>query len=225
MKALQKIDSIEQNAPHLMHVNDRNFEIPGRARFHVIKSYSEDDVHKSIKYGVWASTESGNRRLCEAWKESEEKKCGIYLFFSVNASGQFCGCAQMTSNVDYKAKLDCWAGDKWSGKFTLKWIFIKDVPNSMFRHIILENNEYKPVTNSRDTQEVPSEHGLEMIKIFRGYKHKTSLLDDFSFYDDRQKEMEDAKTAGRRKMIIDGINEEFVLPPRQKSKQDRDHEK
>jgi YTH domain-containing family protein len=28
------------------------------------------------------------------------------------------------------------------------------VPNPQFRHIILENNENKPVTNSRDTQEV-----------------------------------------------------------------------
>jgi hypothetical protein len=36
----------------------------------------------------------------------------------------------------------------------VKWHLVKDVPNSTFRHIILENNENKPVTNSRDTQEV-----------------------------------------------------------------------
>ena len=36
----------------------------------------------------------------------------------------------------------------------IKWTFIKDIPNNQFRHIVLANNEGKPVTNSRDTQEV-----------------------------------------------------------------------
>lgn len=31
---------------------------------------------------------------------------------------------------------------------------VKDVPNSLLKHITLENNEYKHVTNSRDTKEV-----------------------------------------------------------------------
>ena len=33
------------------------------------RSYSEDDVHKAIKYGVWASTDTGNRRLDTAYRE------------------------------------------------------------------------------------------------------------------------------------------------------------
>lgn len=59
------------------------------ALFFVIKSYSEDDVHKSIKYNVWASTPNGNKRLDSAYhdaqKRMEEKgsKCPIFLFFSV----------------------------------------------------------------------------------------------------------------------------------------------
>ena len=35
---------------------------PKSARFFIIKSYSEDDVHKSIKYGIWASTDTGTAR-------------------------------------------------------------------------------------------------------------------------------------------------------------------
>ena len=31
-------------------------------RFFVIKSYSEDDVHKSIKYGCWTSTAQAKRQ-------------------------------------------------------------------------------------------------------------------------------------------------------------------
>jgi len=50
--------------------------------------------------------------------------------------------------------MDFWQQDKWNGFFPVKWHIIKDVPNPQFRHILLENNENKPVTNSRDTQEV-----------------------------------------------------------------------
>lgn len=55
------------------------------ARFFIIKSYSEDNVHKSVKYGVWASTANGNKKLDSAYHEAMEKKerCPIFLLFSV----------------------------------------------------------------------------------------------------------------------------------------------
>lgn len=203
---------------HLADVNGW-YEPPRWARYYVIKSYSEDDIHKSIKYAIWASTENGNKRLEQGWKAAQGKG-PVLLFFSVNASGQFCGCAEMISSVDYKQKFDCWADDKWSGKFAVKWLFIKDIPNSHFRHIILENNEGKPVTNSRDTQEVPLEQGKEIIQIFKAFRHKTSILDDFSFYDKRQREMEEAKTSGKRHLLgaADAELEEPVIPPRELNK-------
>lgn len=60
-----------------------------QALFFVIKSYSEDDIHKSIKYNVWASTPNGNRRLDNAYQDALETeaqkgcKCPVFLFFSV----------------------------------------------------------------------------------------------------------------------------------------------
>lgn len=92
----------------------------------------------------------------------------------------------MESALDYTKKFGVWAQDKWSGTFLLKWTFIKDIPNNQFRHILLVNNENKPVTNSRDTQEIPLDQGREMLRIFHQYKSKTSILDDFGFYDKRQ---------------------------------------
>lgn len=55
------------------------------AKFFVIKSYSEDDIHRSIKYNVWASTPNGNRKLDAAYKEAKDKavECPVFLFFSV----------------------------------------------------------------------------------------------------------------------------------------------
>lgn len=55
------------------------------AKFFIIKSYSEDNVHKSIKYSVWASTQNGNKKLDAAYHEAREKKkpCPVFLLFSV----------------------------------------------------------------------------------------------------------------------------------------------
>jgi len=72
----------------------------------------------------------------------------------VNASGQFVGLAEMVGRVDFDKTLEHWQQDKWTGCFPVKWHIVKDVPNSLLKHIILENNENKPVTNSRDTHEV-----------------------------------------------------------------------
>ncbi|KAH7353079.1 hypothetical protein KP509_19G077700 [Ceratopteris richardii] len=170
------------------------------AKFFIIKSYSEDDVHKSIKYSVWSSTPNGNKRLDEAYRKAQEKQlesctsCPVFFFFSVNCSGQFCGVAEMVGPVDFGKNMDFWLQGKWNGCLPVKWHIIKDIPNGHFRHIILSNNDNKPVTHSRDTQEVHFHQGLEMLKIFKFFPTRTSLLDDFTFYDNRQMLMQERKS-------------------------------
>lgn len=158
------------------------------ARFFVIKSYAEDDVHRAIKYNVWCSTEHGNRRLDGAYRDQKAKGGIVFLFFSVNGSGHFCGVAQMASEIDFGSDTGLWTQDKWKGRFDLKWLYVKDVPNNQLRHIRLENNENKPVTNSRDTQEVPSDKGRTIMKLMHSYNHTTSIFDDFEHYEKRQEE-------------------------------------
>ncbi|KAF5731810.1 YTH domain-containing family protein 1-like [Tripterygium wilfordii] len=169
------------------------------AKFFVIKSYNEDDIHKSIKYDVWSSTPNGNKKLDAAFHEVELRgaktgeKCPIFLFFSVNGSGQFVGLAEMIGPVDFNKDMDFWKIDKWAGFFPVKWHVIKDIPNSTLRHIILENNYSRPVTFCRDSQEIRQKQGLEMLKIFKNFSAKTSLLDDFNFYEDRAKSQRSEK--------------------------------
>ncbi|KAJ6394896.1 hypothetical protein OIU77_023998 [Salix suchowensis] len=170
------------------------------AKFFVIKSYNEDDVHKSIKYDVWASTPNGNKKLDAAFHNAEvvssetSTKCPIFLFFSVNGSGQFVGLAEMVGQVDFNKDMDFWQIDKWNGFFPVKWHVIKDIPNSQLRHIVLENNDGHSVTFSRDTQEIGLEKGLEMLNIFKSYSAKTSILDDFNFYENREKSSKTKKS-------------------------------
>ena len=94
------------------------------SRFFIIKSFTEEDVHKAIKYNVWSSTHTGNQILDEAFHDLSKIKNmtpdiapeistdiiddtvpatpstpEIYLMFSVNKSKHFCGVAKMIDRV------------------------------------------------------------------------------------------------------------------------------
>jgi hypothetical protein len=86
------------------------------SKFYVIKSYTEEDVHKAIKYNIWSSTPRGNQILDKAFCDLQLKKkthkygddpesklsleqAEVYLFFSVNKSKHFCGMAKMLGRV------------------------------------------------------------------------------------------------------------------------------
>ncbi|KAK9072533.1 hypothetical protein SSX86_008967 [Deinandra increscens subsp. villosa] len=184
------------------------------AKFFIIKSYSEDDVHKSIKYNVWASTQNGNKKLDAAYQEAQQKSgsCPVFLFFSVNTSGQFVGVAEMVGPVDFEKSLEYWQQDKWIGCFPVKWHIVKDLPNSLLKHITLENNENKPVTNSRDTQEVKLEQGLQVLKIFKEHSSRQCILDDFEFYEDRQRRIQEKKAKQQQfqKQVWEGKPKEGI---------------
>merc|ERR1712129_621630 len=208
---------------------------PRYAKFYVIKSFGEDDVHKSIKYNLWCSTERGNRKLDEAFfeskrvnaaniandngmkkkrkndeedtKEAEEEEeevidsrdskrgCPVYMFFSVNRSGCFCGMAQMISSYYKERHFGSWVQDgKWQGSFIVKWIYVKDIPNKDLKDIQLPNNDNRPVTFSRDTQEIPFNQGVEMLRRFIKYEPKTNILQDFKYYDDRERDIKQKRT-------------------------------
>ncbi|WFC96877.1 hypothetical protein MBRA1_003540 [Malassezia brasiliensis] len=150
--------------------------LPAPARAFVIKSFTEVDVATSLRHGVWTSTEKGNNRLDQAFARSSALG-PIYLFFSVNGSGRFCGVAQMVSGLDYSQNTSIWAeGHRWKGLFRVRWLIVKDVPNVHLRHILLLNrNEIKPVTQSRDTQELLPEASAELLRIFCTYVSYSTL--------------------------------------------------
>jgi len=52
------------------------------AKFFIIKSYSEDDIHKSIKYSVWASTPNGNKKLDVATRSPKRRLVDVPFFYS-----------------------------------------------------------------------------------------------------------------------------------------------
>jgi len=149
---------------------------PTNARFYIIKSNSEQDIRASIEHGVWCSTDHGNKKLDNCFKNHQHNGPTI-LLFSVNNSGKFCGVAEMMSRVDFNRESGIWSNNRFRGQFRVRWTHVKDVPNSALRHIYLANNDFKPVTFSRDTQEVPPREGKRMLYIVHKYCHVSSMLD------------------------------------------------
>ena len=54
----------------------------------------------------------------------------------------------------------------------------------------------KPVTNSRDAQEVPYDAGMEVLRVFMSREGGTTLLDDMLFYSQREAERDRQRRSG-----------------------------
>ena len=182
---------------HLIDINQKNSKlidsINANSKFFVIKSFSEEDVHKSIKYNVWSSSKDGNLTLSNAFRITEENKGNVYLFYSCNGSGRYCGLARMKTPCDDNKSFGLWTQDgKWPGLFDVEWIFIKDVPFREFKNVIItmKDGEVKPISNARDTQEIPFEQAKIMIQKITEYQNTNTILEHFEFYDMRQENYE-----------------------------------
>ena len=182
---------------HLIDINQKNAKliesINSNCKFFVIKSFSEEDVHKSIKYNVWSSSKDGNLTLSNAFRITEENKGNVYLFFSCNGSGRYAGIARMKTPCDETKTFGLWTQDgKWPGLFDVEWLFIKDVPFKEFKNIIItmKDGEVKPISNARDTQEIPFEQAKIMIQKIAEYQNTNTILEHFEFYDMRQENYE-----------------------------------
>lgn len=55
--------------------------------------------------------------------------------------------------------------------------------------------------------QVKLEQGIEILNIFKNYETDTSILDDFEFYEDRQKAMQERKARQQASLMVVGGNE------------------
>ena len=182
---------------NLIDINTKNAnlyeKIDRNSKFFIIKSFSEEDVHKAIKYGVWSSSKNGNLTLSNAFQITKEKNGNVFLFYSCNGSGRYVGIACMKTANDESRTFEFWTQDnKWTGLFDVEWLFIKDVPFKEFKDIIItmKDGETKPISNARDTQEVPFEQAKIMVEKIAKYQNSNTILEHFEFYDIRQENYE-----------------------------------
>ena len=196
-KVIDHLESyLSTHYKNLLFINQKNALLYDRINFNdkffVIKSFTEEDIHKSMKYGVWSSSKYGNNILNQAYNNTKINNAGnVYLFFSCNKSGRYCGVAKMTSTVDESKIFELWTQDnKWPGLFNVEWIFIKDVPLKEFNKIVIQMNtgEIRPVPHARDAQEIPFNCAKIMMKKFSLYENSNTIFEKFEFYDLRQEQ-------------------------------------
>lgn len=53
--------------------------------------------------------------------------------------------------------------------------------------------------------QVKLEQGIEMLNIFKNYENDMSILDDFEFYEERQKAMQERKARQQANLISVGV--------------------
>ncbi|CAD8053278.1 unnamed protein product [Paramecium sonneborni] len=178
--------------PALKQINQANRNLADTEAYaYILRSNNDDDIHKSIKYGIWTSSKENNEKLNAKYLEAQEQGKTVYLFFSVVRSGQFVGVAKLTSGYKDESFQYWWEIKKWKGHFNVQWLYVKDVPNKHFEH--LKNSDNVEVTRSRDGVFLSWETGKEMMKIFEEFADKKSILNDFNVIDEREQALRQYK--------------------------------
>ena len=163
------------------------------AKYFIVKTWNIEDVIVSIEHGLWCSTDQGNRKLNHGYRENKGSGAPVYLIFNMPPQkdegrdrGRFCGVAEMTGFVDFKAKTTVWTSSKsrWKGRMKLQWRYVKDIPYKMVNHIKLDNNAGKPISFTQDCHDVPAEQGKEFLRIVHNHNHESSVLDDMDRVED-----------------------------------------
>ena len=188
---------INSRYPALLKLNQKNEKICEKinenCKFFEIKALTEEDIHKSIKYGVWSSYKNINIKLNDIYNKTKENNGDVYLFFSSMGTERFVGVAKIKEGFDEEKKFDLWTQDNvWIGVFNVEWIFVKDVPFKEFRNIFItmKNGKIQPVCNFFDVEEIPYGPAKIMIDKIDKYQNSNTILEHFEFYDNRQESYE-----------------------------------
>lgn len=163
--------------------NANNFH-KNNCKFFVVLAQCEDDLHKSLKYGIWTTSHEGNQILNRDFQKAKGRE-NIYLFFSVLGSNMFVGVAEMISGVNFSASFNGWYPDFSNlGYFGVRWIYVKDISFSKIKFIKLPQGV--PITNAKDAQEIPNVPAFKLLKIFTDTQKFKSLLEDFEYYNRKE---------------------------------------
>ena len=184
------VSKIKCAFPSTLRMNDANFDQLKlrRAKFFILRSTCDDDIHKAIKYGMWTSTYKNNVLLNDLFKKYSRSGTPIYLIFTVVGSGQYCGMAQMASEVELKKTFSYWWEEvKWSGVFKINWVFVKDLLYDEVEDVRLKNGN--KVVSSKDGTELDFDTGLEMARRFKSAIYVSDIFEFFEFMDNREEKI------------------------------------
>lgn len=153
--------NISQANLYPMQCQNPSFPLINGSQFFIIKSSTKENIEKSKRHSVWATTIQNSNRLNEAFKKGK-----VILIFSANASQSYQGYAIMTSfSADSPSNL--WQVDniKLAGDFSVAWLCYCELSFSKVKHIKNPKKNDELVIKSRDCTELSEEIGFELCKL------------------------------------------------------------
>ncbi|KAF1795716.1 YTH domain [Phytophthora cactorum] len=175
-------------------------------RCFVLKSFSEANFHKSLKYGIWSTTTLHNALLDQVFKSELTAVRPVLFFFS----------GSYDIGVRTDAQFQLWEKLKYEGFFRVEWLLVKDVPNFVFTGVKMSNTPTKKsITSCRDCEEVLFEEANEFLSIFTEFDSRSSAWDDFEYYDQRQEQIECKRGLVLPERADKGDLESYLVPLQQ----------
>lgn len=170
--------------PSLSLLNSAEYKLegPNGLGFVVVTSSSADDIHKCMKYGIWASTKEGNTTLMRKFIQRKKGELvDVIVFFRIRDEKRFVGCARLISNYIEEQQYDLWwERVEWKGLFNVQWLFAKNLDISKI--------EDCDADEMIDGVELDQELGFQILKKFitTPYSFNDSILQLFCVLDRRE---------------------------------------
>eukprot|EP01062_Namystynia_karyoxenos_P055757 TRINITY_DN46800_c0_g1_i1.p1 TRINITY_DN46800_c0_g1~~TRINITY_DN46800_c0_g1_i1.p1 ORF type:complete len:509 (+),score=124.36 TRINITY_DN46800_c0_g1_i1:78-1529(+) len=137
------------------------------AAFFVIRSNCIDNIVISLQRGLWATGRQNEPALNNAFRRCRH----VFLVFSVNASGQFCGYARMREAIPRRSPeterraRELNLGERWTNPFSVEWLCVGCVSFSDTNDLVNVWNESTPIRRSRDGQALPGDVGAALLRL------------------------------------------------------------
>ncbi|CAL8068391.1 unnamed protein product [Calicophoron daubneyi] len=127
---------------------------------------SQETASSTASNGTPDSTQVKKSSTTNSSSLSPTSRGHILLFFSVRSSGYLSGVAEMTGPVNPQKRCSIWLDARFRGEIPVRWLYVKNVPNHLLKHISIESYDNRPVTVLRDTSEIlPASKGEELLRI------------------------------------------------------------
>lgn len=145
-----------------------------------------EDFHKAVKYKVWSSKSSINKKINFLYKSSG--KNSILMIFSCAGEGKINGLARVSSNVFFSANFGLWSSNfEWASFFEIEWLIVKDMPfKSLQLNAFTVSDSQVPIFSMRDGDTLETDEAVGLLKEYVNHKPLSSVVDHFEFYDMRE---------------------------------------
>eukprot|EP01065_Artemidia_motanka_P025525 TRINITY_DN30518_c0_g1_i1.p1 TRINITY_DN30518_c0_g1~~TRINITY_DN30518_c0_g1_i1.p1 ORF type:complete len:435 (+),score=65.92 TRINITY_DN30518_c0_g1_i1:111-1415(+) len=135
--------------------------------YFVIRSHCIENVRISVERGLWATGRQNETAINNAFSRCKT----VFLIFSVNGSGQFCGYATVAERIprrgresDERAR-ELGLGGRWANPFSVEWIKVGSVGFAETNHLVNPYNHGTPIKRSRDGQALPPDVGTALLRL------------------------------------------------------------